>query len=660
MLRKTKKEKQENTRRSGLREFVLSGLIFGIALLWTHSLYFDADGKIYTKPLWITVAAFALTFVLALVLQKLPQNRKGSLSVLWEQLGLIFTAITVEVIFLCFTSRDGILTNMLGHDLWFYLRNFLLLFLIAQILYLILGKVYLCFHVLSVLSFFAAAIDYYVILYRWQPVMPWDLSAIVTAKSVVSSYAVNPVNGILYAFFVWMLATQIVKWICEEEGWKPFKERWQSLVLSGIAIFVYVFAFEVNMPDMFWDYAMESEDYGTVPTFVHFIPYAFSQKPEGYSTQEAEDTLNAIEPVVSDDAEITPVNLIVIMNESFSDLRVYGNENFSWEYTPFLDSLTENTVKGNLYVPVFGGNTCNSEFEFLTGASCRYYKGLPYQTLFKVNCPVDAMTWTLKDQGYSLQAFHPYLLRNWNRETVYADMGFQDMYDMNAIDYENEKIRWTVRDDADYAFVIENYEAKDAGEYFMFNVTMQNHGGYEETYDNFTTDVDLSADGTFPQAETYLGLIEESDKAFQELVEYFSQVEEPTMICMFGDHQAAIEDSFYEYLYGKPLSEWTEEELQNRYITPFIIWANYDIEEAYVDKISVNYLSAYLMKTANLELDAYESYLYQLFQKYPVISGSGIYDADGNFYGSDTEIDQKEDLLEYQKLQYYRIYDAMK
>ena len=187
---------------------------------------------------------------------------------------------------------------------------------------------------------------------------------------------------------------------------------------------------------------------------------------------------------------------------------------------------------------------------------------------------------------------------------------------------------------------------------------MQNHGGYKKNYDNFISEEDLSDYGDFPQAETYLRLIRESDQALAELIEYFKSVEEPTLICFFGDHQPALENSFYEYLYGKPLDSLTPQELQKKYITPFLLWANYDIEEQYIDKMSANYLGAYVAKIANYDLPAYESFQYRLYQEYPVISEFGIYDKKGNYYDADSSIDVEKALLEYQYLQYYRLHDA--
>ena len=63
------------------------------------------------------------------------------------------------------------------------------------------------------------------------------------------------------------------------------------------------------------------------------------------------------------------------MNESFSDLNVLGDFTTNEDYMPYLHSLqngAENTVTGYLNVSVCGGNTANTEFEFLTGNSMAF------------------------------------------------------------------------------------------------------------------------------------------------------------------------------------------------------------------------------------------------------------------------------------------------
>lgn len=55
--------------------------------------------------------------------------------------------------------------------------------------------------------------------------------------------------------------------------------------------------------------------------------------------------------------------------------------------------------------------------------------------------------------------------------------------------------------------IIELYEKKEEGTpLFVFNVTMQNHGGYSDTYDNFTPDITVEGVESTPLSQ-YLSLV---------------------------------------------------------------------------------------------------------------------------------------------------------
>ena len=53
----------------------------------------------------------------------------------------------------------------------------------------------------------------------------------------------------------------------------------------------------------------------------------------------------------------------------------------------------------------------------------------------------------------------------------------------------------------------------------------------------------------------------------------FEKVKEPTVICMFGDHQPSIETDFIAEVLGvNNLSNLTVEQEQSRHATPFFIF----------------------------------------------------------------------------------------
>ena len=159
-------------------------------------------------------------------------------------------------------------------------------------------------------------------------------------------------------------------------------------------------------------------------------------------------------------------------------------------------------------------------------------------------------------------------------------------------------------------------------------------------------------------ANQYLSLVYESDKAFEALIKYFEAQEEPTVICMFGDHQPTIENEFIEETLGaSSVHNLTVEQTQKRYVTPFYIWANYDIEEKEIDKLSVNYLSSYLMDTIGMELPVYNQYLLKLSETLPVINTIGYIDAEGNHYTHTGESKYSKILNDYENICYNYLFE---
>ena len=151
-----------------------------------------------------------------------------------------------------------------------------------------------------------------------------------------------------------------------------------------------------------------------------------------------------------------------------------------------------------------------------------------------------------------------------------------------------------------------------------------------------------------------MSLMKKSDDALKMLVEYFEQIDEPTMIIMYGDHQPSLSTDTESWVFS---SSTDEENKLNRYETPFMIWTNYDIESRYINKMSANYLSSLILQTANFELPVYNQFLLYMFEKYPVILTQGILDANDNFYTSYEEIPYDEDFNIYASLQYNNVFD---
>ena len=236
----------------------------------------------------------------------------------------------------------------------------------------------------------------------------------------------------------------------------------------------------------------------------------------------------------------------------------------------------------------------------------------------------------------------------------------QSLIEQYYPDESNMLIRQYISDSYDYKLLIRDYEQRDKSvPFFCFNVTMQNHGGYTTSCVNFDESIyATSVSKPYTKANKYLSLVKASDNAFKELVEYFKNVDEPTVICMFGDHQPSVESEFIAEVIGTgSLSGLTPEQEQSRHVTPFIIWANYDIGSQTIDKLSSNYLSSLVLKTAGVKLTEYNKYLLKLSETLPVIDTVGYIDNENNYYKWSDVSPYSHLLDEYEKIQYNNIFD---
>ena len=197
---------------------------------------------------------------------------------------------------------------------------------------------------------------------------------------------------------------------------------------------------------------------------------------------------------------------------------------------------------------------------------------------------------------------------------------------------------------------------------FLFNVTMQNHGGYvpDET-DNFEQTIQLTEEyaGKYPEVDEYLSLVKRSDAAIEELIAYFSAVDEPTAIIFFGDHQPNVPSAFYEELMEDTGEEQNTEERQKKKLTPFFIWANYDIAEQQDVQISANYLTAFALDALGCSTSGYDALRLSVRERIPRINNAGYYLPDGSWCDLET-VAQCDSLTEYRMMQYAQLFDVKK
>ena len=460
-----------------------------------------------------------------------------------------------------------------------------------------------------------------------------------------------------------------------------------ALTGFGLSISVPNHAEVFNVHPFYWDLRKTYRTKGFLLSFATLVQQIDTQPPDGYTSDEAEEierelvarydeTIGSSEALSKTRAQYEQIkpNVVTIMNETYSDLSIYDGMHAGYtgpSYTT--DNPADALERGKAYVSTFGGGTCNSEFEYLTGASLGYLGGGRYPYVQYNLTDVDCLPGIMKRLGYDSVAIHPASPNNWNRNMVYATMGFDEFISMDAF---NDAPRYhhdsTVTDGATYDKVLEVLAGDDDPQFIM-DITIQNHGGYdtgnipEEDRLHYTPDV-LDQDSA-DQLNEFLACIEASDRDLARFIDEMREFDEPTAVVFFGDHQPNISSVYNDELYPDEDSMIHYDRL---YQTVYFIWANYEIEGfdenaaeiAGIDAkslpddvtietravtvdgetlatvtvnrdISLNFLAAYALQTIGAPLTDYQKCEIILMQEMPVVCVNGYRDTLGNWYAHD-------------------------
>lgn len=551
-----------------------------------------------------------------------------------------------------------------------FLLNLAFYYLLFALCSFIAGSTSVGYGVAPFFPMLFGLINYFVVDFRSSPILPWDIYSIKTAASVAGNYEFVLTSRLVLVVLGFLLIALLGSRTGIRFG---KKSRLAGFVLTICCSFGYISgigtdrAVEIfGLNTTLFTPNVLYRNNGLTAGFLANLKYLNVEKPAGYSEKKALEIASSVQeekqmPVTKEELP----NVIVIMNEAFSDLSVLGDFETDYDYMPFIRSLKENTVKGNCYVSVKGGNTANSEYEFLTGDSMAFLPAgsVPYQQYIKGEMP--SLATALADLGYETAAIHPYNASGWNRDKVYPWLGFEKS--LFKTDFKDpEKIRGYISDYAAFSKIIDLFEEKEEGQrLFTFEVTMQNHGGYSKDTDDFEEMIHLTQKEEkttqVRAVEKYLTLMLETDRAFEMLISYLQKLEEPTVVLMFGDHQPSdyITNPILRLAGRDRDGEEADEVLFDNHIVPFVMWANYDIEEEEISAISVNYLGGLLFEKAGIPTTAYQKFLSGLREEIPAVTADMLMDKDGNRLRlAESGWEEIQKMADYHILDYNHLADA--
>lgn len=507
---------------------------------------------------------------------------------------------------------------------WINSGSFLLSYfgicLVFCIVYMLIGNAFWGVLVTSTLIMIFSLINYYKIIILGAPFYPWDLLLAKQLKNILSYLNIHLSRYVLISLLVFVLLV-CTSYVIVNKSMIGKLSKKTRLLTSILCIFMLQF-FTVNIlfnsealarfnvVNLIWDPKINFDQNGFLLGFTINIPNILIKEPQNYNRKAVSkivDNVRKEETLSSFKSDTVKPNIIIIMNEAFWDIEQFRNVNFSTKPLKNFNILRKEATYGNLLSPTFGGFTSNVEFEVLTGFSNYFLpKGaVPYQQ--HINRPIDSIASYLLKHEYNTIAVHPYRKWFWEREKVYNLMGFN--YYVSDKDFIEPEIKGFFTSDMEVSReIIRQYENNKNNPNFIFAVTMQNHGPYQDNRYGETNLIEDEWDEVSKKIlETYTQGVKDADRALGYLVNYFRQEDNPTIIVMFGDHAPMLGDNYHVYRETGYISSegLTVEDNYKLYTVPFVIWKNYDDTSKDLGTISANYLGMLTMKEAGLPLPQY-------------------------------------------------------
>lgn len=350
-------------------------------------------------------------------------------------------------------------------------------------------------------------------------------------------------------------------------------------------------------------------------------------------------------------------DIILILNESFYDLNAYLPVEADKDYLDDIHGLT-NALTGFAAVPNVGGCTNNSEYELLTSNS---------MYLLNSSAPFNYINLTkgssfvryLKNLGYETWAMHDRSPNNYSRKSGYADLGFDHLLFYDSFNHAGSYGKRPVTDEANYQDLYETWESGGEGPRFLYMLTYQNHGGYDQNDPSMSlvhTGADLGE--LTPQIDEYLTSISMSDDALAGLIDKFRNSDRKTVICMVGDHAP----SFITQL-PRPEGIDDIEDTVRKLCTPYVIWSNFPMEldadtaESVTQlPVSLVNLVPLMLQSAGMPLSPYYQKLNHLLSTVPVRTHYGYYvDTDWNIGRFDEQLAAYQEVMQYYYMEYHNL-----
>lgn len=449
---------------------------------------------------------------------------------------------------------------------------------------------------------------------RVTPFTATDLTLADLGLGMISKY-LSPFTTTLIAILLGVVVLGIIVLFFKGPKYKE-KLNYKKNILIITSVWAFLFlstkvALGFNIiASYFGNIAFAYEDYGFPYCFSNTLLNTGIDKPRDYSEEKIASISDLIssnnlnnklgnnnillaskDGGLNNETNSDKPNIVMVQLESFFDPTLVKYLQFSQDPVPNFRKLKENFSSGYLTVPSVGAGTANTEFEVLTGMSLQFFGPgeYPYKTILKEST-AESVNYDLKELGYSTHAIHNNKGTFYGRNSVFSQLGFDTF---TSLEYMNVE-EYTPKDWAkDFYLTDEILKCLNSteGSDFVYTISVQAHGDYpsEPILENPQIKVSgLPDEATTNSFTYYINQVYEVDQFIGELVETLSNIDEDTVLVLFGDHL--------------PTLGFKDEDLVNNSIfqTEYVVWSNFDMEKNDQD-LTAYQLTSSVLNSVNID-----------------------------------------------------------
>ena len=412
-----------------------------------------------------------------------------------------------------------------------------------------------------------------ILMNRMTPFTLYDCTNFADGLTIATTYF-SKIQIILFLVALALGVAAIVLIFIRSEKWKNISYK-KSLAVILIAVAAAAGSTVLlqkagTISSFFGNLNYAYRDYGMPYCFISTSVNGGISRPRGYSKEMIADILENKTAKGTDtrlkekeDSTDHP-NIIVLQMESFTVAQDYANIKVSKDPTPVFNKLYKNYSSGSFVVPACGAGTANTEFEVLTGISAKFFGPgeYPYKGKLRENV-LESMAYVTRSHGYNTAALHDHRALFYNRNEVYANLGFNTF---TSVEYMNNvsftPTNWC-KDKVLTGEIMEIMKSTEERD-FMHVISVEGHGAYptNRVFKNPYTEVTAEDEETKWKYEYYLNECHEMDTFIGDLIDKIEESGEPTVMIIYGDHIPALDVKEENY------------KQKDLYRTRYVIWDN--------------------------------------------------------------------------------------